>query len=139
MSQSAFIRFVTGSTLSSLTLEELKEQLSQYKLQLARTGEQLGWEYDAAGFPYTMETPPEAEGKWFYLKGTSSRYRNIVLGVGSRIKEDKEQHYVQVVLPDTSSHGDKSKGNELCKYLARQWKAELELFNGRTMFFNPRK
>ncbi|SEF53256.1 DUF1885 family protein [Paenibacillus sp. UNC499MF] len=139
MSQSAFIRFVTGSTMTSPTLDELKGQLEHYREQLSRTGAQLSWEYDSAGFPYTMETKPEGEGKWFYLKGTTPRYRSIVLGVGSETREDTLQHYVQIVLPDTATHGDKSKANELGKYLARQWKAQLDLFNGRTMYFNPRK
>ncbi|WP_019537361.1 DUF1885 family protein [Paenibacillus ginsengihumi] len=139
MAQSAYIKFVEGSALTSLTLDELKEQLLHYQEQLALTGKQLGWDYAEAGFPYTIETKPESEGQWFYLKGTDARYNYIVLGVGSESRGDREVHYVQVVLPDGATHGDKAKGNEFCKYLAKRWKAELHLFNGRTMFFNPRK
>ncbi|MFE5319757.1 DUF1885 family protein [Paenibacillus sp. NPDC056579] len=139
MAQSAYIKFVEGSALSSLSLDELKEQLLHYKEQLQLTGKQLGWDYDDAGFPYTIETKPEAEGKWFYLKGKNSLYKYIVMGPGKDQNGETEQHYVQVVLPDDSTHGDKAKGNEFCKYLAKLWKAELHLFNGRTMYFNPRK
>lgn len=139
MAQSAYIKFVEGSAVSSLSLDELKEQLLHYKEQLNRTGQQLGWDYDDAGFPYTIETKPEAEGKWFYLKGKDPLYKYIVMGAGANQNGDTEQHYVQVVLPDDSTHGDKAKGNEFCKYLAKLWKAELHLFNGRVMYFNPRK
>ncbi|NOU95299.1 DUF1885 family protein [Paenibacillus sp. LMG 31456] len=139
MAQSAYIKFVDGSTIPSLTLDELKDQLLHYKEQLNLTGKQLGWDYDDAGFPYTIETKPEAEGKWFYLKGKDQLYKYIVMGTGNDQDGDKDRYYVQVVLPDDSTHGDKAKGNEFCKYLAKLWKAELHLFNGRIMYFNPRK
>ena len=49
MSQSAFLYFVEGSAVPSLTLEQLKEQLLRYKEQVAKTGQQLDWNYaDAA-------------------------------------------------------------------------------------------
>ena len=139
MSQSAYIQFVEGSSVASLTLDELKNCLLQYKEQLALTGKQLGWEYEDAGFPYTIETKPEGEGKWFYLKGNSLRYKYIVMGVGSKSENETSKHFVQIVLPDDATHGDKAKGNEFGKHLAKQLKAELQLFNGRTMYFNPRK
>jgi hypothetical protein len=139
MAQSAYIKFVEGSTIPSLTLDELKAQLNHYKEQLALTGKQLGWEYDDAGFPYTVETKAESGDQWFYLKGTNPLYKYIVMGTGSNQDGDKDRHFVQIVLPDGSTHGDKAKGNEFCKYLAKLWKAELHLFNGRIMYFNPRK
>lgn len=139
MAQSAYIKFVEGSAVTSVTLDELGNQLKHYRDQLALTGRQLEWEYDHAGFPYTLETKPEAEGKWFYLKGTSPLYKYIVMGVGTEPAAESQRHYVQVVLPDDCTHGDKAKGNEFCKYLAKLWKAELHLFNGRIMYFNPRK
>lgn len=196
MSQSAFIKLVDGSEAASLTLDEVKELFITYQEQTAKTGEQLGWEYAAAAFPYTIETKPEGEGKWFYLKGTSELYRHIVVGVGSEqieadtseakaepkaeskaesddnaepTAEDKAEdaaneaneaneeseeqaeqveqapveqprrHFIQLVLPDGSTHGDKSKGNEFAKHFAKKLKAELQLFNGRTMYYNPRK
>ncbi|PZE22888.1 DUF1885 family protein [Paenibacillus xerothermodurans] len=139
MAQSAYINFVDGSTVPSLTLDDLRNQLLHYKEQLNLTGKQLGWDYEDSGFPYSIETKPEAEGKWFYLKGNNSLYKYIVMGLGSTQDGDKTRHYVQVVLPDDCTHGDKAKGNEFCKYLAKLWKAELHLFNGRVMYFNPRK
>ncbi|MBG9793879.1 hypothetical protein ABD76_15810 [Paenibacillus dendritiformis] len=138
MSQSAFITFVEGSAVPSVTLDELKEQLLSYRHQTSLTGEQLGWEYADAAFPYTIETKPEQEEQWFYLKGTSPQYHYIVFGTGTK-EGAPPRSRVQVVLPEGSTHGDKAKGNELCKYLAKKWKAELTLFNGRIMYFNPRK
>lgn len=139
MSQSAYIKFVEGSAVSSLSLEELKDLLLKYKEQLTLTGRQLDWEYGDKGFPYTIETKPEGEGKWFYLKANNGYYRYIVAGVGSEAPDGKEHCFIQIVLPEGATHGDKSKANEFCKHLARQLKAELHLFNGRVMYFNPRK
>lgn len=182
MSQSAFIKFVEGSETDAMTLDEVKELFNVYQQQTANTGRQLDWEYAEAAFPYTIETKPEGEGKWFYLKGKSDRYRYIVVGVGSEEvpveeepakkprrarkaaeeaeaeaaegAEEQEQaeeeaaddepkmikrHYIQLVLPEGSTHGDKAKGNEFGKHFAKKLKAELHLFNGRVMYYNPRK
>lgn len=139
MSQSAYIMMVEGSSVPSLTLDELKEQLLHYKEQLALTGKQLSWEYEDYAFPYTIETKPDSEGKWFYLKGTTPSYKYIIMGLGSKTEDEQETNYVHVVLPDDCTYGDKSKGNEICKHLARSLKAKLIMFNGRTMYFNPRK
>ena len=57
------------------------------------TAKQLGWEYDEAGFPYTIETKPEGEGKWFYLKGINPLYKYMVIGVGTEQIQEKERHY----------------------------------------------
>jgi len=138
MAQSAYIKFVDGSTLPTLSLEELKQQLLHYKEQLTLTGKQLGWDYDEAGFPYSIESKPGAENQWFYLKGTNPLYKYIIMGTGTE-PDEAARSFVQVVLPDDCTHGDKAKGNEFCKYLAKLWKAELHLFNGRVMYFNPRK
>lgn len=144
VSLSAYIKFVKGSTTDQVTLEEIKEKFQQYTEQTAKTGKQLGWEYADAAFPYTIEEKPEGEGKWFYLKGKDPKlYRYIVIGVGSETievdEETQEQHYIQIVLPDGATHGDKGKANEYCKYFGKEFKAELHLFNGRVMYFNPRK
>lgn len=176
MSQSAFIKLVEGSAAESLTLDEVKELFITYQEQTSKTGSQLDWEYAEAAFPYTIETKPEGEGKWFYLKGTSDLYKHIVVGVGSETieaesdeqseaaakseskseseseseaeaeveaeqapSEPPRRHYIQLVLPDGSTHGDKSKGNEFGKHFASKLKAELQLFNGRVMYYNPRK
>jgi len=140
MAQNAYIKFVEGSAVASLTLDELKEHLQRYREQTIRTGQQLSWGYGEVAFPYTIENHPDADGRWFYLKGTSPLYRAIAFGVDREETEDGQQrHYVQVVLPDNATHGDKAKGNEFCKYLGRHYKAEVHLFNGRIMYFNPRK
>jgi len=139
MAQSAYIKFVTGSSVASMTLDELKEQLNRYQEQTSLTGQQLDWEYKEAAFPYTVVTKPESDNQWFYLKGENPLYKYIVMGVGSDKTNEEERHFIQIVLPDDSTHGDKSKGNEFSKYLAKQLKAELHLFNGRVMYFNPRK
>ena len=52
MSQSAYLYFVEGSAVPSLTLEELEAQLHRYKEQTEKTGRQLGWDYTAAAFPF---------------------------------------------------------------------------------------
>ncbi|MFF2484194.1 DUF1885 family protein [Paenibacillus sp. NPDC058071] len=131
MSQSAFIKLVQGSSRQELSLSELKENLLHYRDQTDLTGRQLDWDYAGAAFPYTIET--KQDDRWFYLKGTHPSYKYIIFGT------TEEGRAVQVVLPDESTHGDKSKANELCKYLAKQWQAELKLFNGRTIYYNPRK
>lgn len=139
MSQSAFIKFVNGSTVSSITLDELREKLLYYKDQVEKTGSQLSWEYGQAAFPYTIEQKSEAVGKWFYLKGTEKLYQYILFGVSVPPEDSEEKGYIQITLPDDSTHGDKAKGNEFCKFLAKTYKAELHLFNGRVIYYNPRK
>ena len=59
MSQSAYLYFVEGSAVPSLTLDELEAELRHYQEQTAKTGEQLGWDYAGAAFPYTIEKKPE--------------------------------------------------------------------------------
>lgn len=131
MSQSAFIKLVQGSVVSELPLEQLKERLLHYRDQTALTGQQLDWDYADAAFPYTIET--KQDDRWFYLKGTNPLYKYILFGHGDNAST------IQVVLPEESTHGDKAKANELCKYLAKQLLASLTLFNGRVIYFNPRK
>jgi len=137
VSQSAYIYFVEGSAVEQLSLDGVKEQLQRYREQTALTGRQLGWDYADAAFPYTIEQ--KADEPWFYLKGKESRYRHIVFGVGETERDGRTVHYVQVVLPDYATYGDKGKANELCKYIAKHLQAELKLFNGRTIYYNPRK
>ncbi|MBC8080851.1 MAG: DUF1885 family protein [Gorillibacterium sp.] len=139
MSQSAYIELVEGSAVSSLTLDELSQLLQDYQQQLAKTGSQLAWNYAEIAFPYTIETKPEADGQWFYLKGKNSLYRSIVMGIRSRMEDGQEFPYIQIVLPDGATHGDKGKANELCKHLGRRLQARLRMFNGRVMYFNTRK
>lgn len=137
MAESAFITLVEGSAKESMNLDELKQELQHYVDATTKTGQQLEWEYADMAFPYTIEQKPEGEGKWFYIKSREPRlYRYIMLGVKQNT-EGKTQ--IQITIPDDAMQGDKSKANELCRYLAKSLKAELTLFNGRIQYFNPRK
>lgn len=131
MSQSAFIKLVQGSTVTELPLEQLKERLLHYREQTALTGKQLDWDYADAAFPYTIES--QEDDRWFYLKGSNPLYKYMIWGHGDSLST------IQVVLPEEATHGDKAKANELCKYLAKQLQAALTMFNGRTIYYNPRK
>ena len=138
MSQSAYIKLVEGSTAQEITLQEIKDAFMQYRSQTALTGDQLGWDYASAAFPYTVESA--GDDRWFYLKGTDGHYKHIIVGPAeTKSVSGGIVNCIQVVLPDESTHGDKAKGNELCKYIAKKLKAELTMFNGRTIYYNPRK
>lgn len=140
MPQSAYIKLVEGSTQETITLDDVKQTLERYIEQTGLTGKQLDWDYAGAAFPYEIEQNPEGNGTWFYLKGKDpSMYNRLIVGVGTEPVDSGERHFIQIVLPDNAGHGDKSKGNEFCKYLAKQFQAELHLFNGRVMYFNQRK
>jgi ADP-heptose:LPS heptosyltransferase len=144
LGNSSYIKLVKQSTVSQVTLQELKEKLERYIAMTSKTGQQLDWDYVGAAFPYTIVEKPDSKDQWFYLKGKDEHlYKYIVLGVGSEIipeeESNEEQYFIQVVLPEGSTHGDKAKANEFCKYLAKEYKAELHLFNGRVMYYYPRK
>lgn len=138
MAQSAYITLVDGSTSEHIALDQVKELLLHYRGQVALTGSQLAWEYENAAFPYTITEKPGEE--WFYLKGTEPQYKYILFGTGtSEADGGMARNHIQVALPDDATHGDKAKANELCKYIAKRLQAELRLFNGRTIYYNPRK
>ncbi|QNK54596.1 DUF1885 family protein [Paenibacillus sp. PAMC21692] len=138
MSQSAYIKLVEGSTAQDITLQDIRDTLAHYVSQTALTGEQLGWDYANAAFPYTEESA--GDDRWFYLKGTARPYKYMILGTSVTTSvAGSDVNCIQVVLPEGSTHGDKAKGNELCKYMAKKLKAELTMFNGRTIYYNPRK
>ncbi|ANE47416.1 hypothetical protein SY83_15320 [Paenibacillus swuensis] len=141
MGQSAFITLADGSAIETITLDEIRSHLLYYREQAALTGQQLGWDYAESAFPYTIESKPEGEGLWFYLKGKTLAYRYILFGIGTELEEgtDVLKSHIQVVLPDDATHGDKAKANELCKFLAKRLSARLTLFNERIMYFNSRK
>lgn len=141
MGKSAYIKLVKDSVVQQITLDDIREKLNHYINMTKKTGEQLSWQYASAAFPYTMIEKAEAKGHWFYLKGTDPKlYKYIIVGVGQEESATGETtHYIQVVLPEDSTHGDKSKANEFCKYLAKEYKGELHLFNERVMYYYPRK
>ncbi len=138
--QSAYIYLVEGSTTDKATLDDVKAKLQHYIEMTKKTGEQLGWNYNDAAFPYNIEEPAEGKDAWILLRGKDPKsYRYIIIGVGKREEAGAEQHYVQISLPETATHGDKNKANEFCRYLAKAYKGELHLFNGRIQYFQPRK
>jgi hypothetical protein len=144
LSLSSYIKLVPASTKQEISIEEVKDLFKYYKEITSKTGSQVNWEYGDVAFPYDLKEKEEGKGKWFYLKSEERGYHSLVIGVGSEEIEDEElkkhtQQYIQVVLPDGSSYGDKGKGNEFCKFLAKKLEAELHLFNGRVMYYYKRK
>ncbi|MFE7064434.1 DUF1885 family protein [Sutcliffiella sp. NPDC057660] len=138
MASSAYINLVPKSSKKTLTIEDVKELLTYYKEITEKTGKQLGWEYSQAAFPYEIKETPEGQGQWFYLKAKEDRYKMILIGVGTQDGEDEPLSYIQVTLHDQSTHGDKGKANELCKFLAKKLEAELKLFTGSIMYYYKR-
>jgi hypothetical protein len=144
LSQSAYIKLVPASTKQEITLDEVKDLFKYYKEITSKTGSQVDWQYGDAAFPYDLKEKEEGKDQWFYLKSEERGYHMLVVGTGSEELEDEEgnrntQQYIQVVLPEGSSYGDKGKGNEFCKFLARKLEGELHLFNGRIMYHYKRK
>jgi hypothetical protein len=144
MSSNAYIKLVPSSVKESVTTDEVIELIKYYKEITGKTGVQVDWEYDAAAFPYEIVEKPEGKGKWFYLKSKENNYNIILLGVDTeKVQEDdgseRDQTYIQITLPETSTFGDKGKANEFCKFLGKKLKGELHLFNGRVMYYYPRK
>lgn len=144
MASHAYIKLVPSSAKENITIDEVKELFHYYKEITSKTGTQVDWKYNEAAFPYEIKEPPEGQGKWFYLHSDQDRYHAILLGVDKEIirhedQPERVQTYIQITLPDASTFGDKGKANEFCKYLAKKLQGELHLFNGRIMYFYPRK
>lgn len=144
MSSHAYIKLVPQSEQESVTTEEVLKLFHYYKEITGKTGTQLNWEYDEMAFPYEIMEKPEGKGQWFYLKSEQHNYNLMMLGVDKETVEnddgtEREQTYIQVTLPETSTFGDKGKANEFCKFLAKHFKGELHLFNGRIMYYYDRK
>lgn len=140
----AYIKLVPSSAKETVTTEDIKDLFLYFKEITAKTGSQVDWNYNEAAFPYEMKEMPDGKGKWFYLKSENDRYNIILLGVDKEtaINEDgseQEQSYIQITLPESSTFGDKGKANEFCRFLAKKLQGELHLFNGRVMYFYPRK
>ncbi|MBO8155401.1 MAG: DUF1885 family protein [Bacillaceae bacterium] len=125
MGRSAFIYPKKGE----INLEKVKELLAYYQEITSKTGEQLSWGYDDRAFPYTIHEKSNKEGTYLLLKGKDENYHSLFIGV----IEEEDESYVQITLPESATHGDKGKGNELAKFLARKIKGKLQLFNGRFM------
>jgi hypothetical protein len=144
MLANAYIKLVPSSAKETISTEEVKELFSYFKDITGKTGQQLDWEFDEAAFPYEIKEKPEGKGKWFYLESINDRYHLILIGVDDETIQDddgteRKQTYIQITLPETATFGDKGKANEYCRFLAKKLQGELHLFNGRIMYFYPRK
>jgi nitrous oxide reductase len=144
MARNAYIKLVPSSVKKDITLDEVKDLLLYYKNLTSKTGDQLDWNYEHEAFPYEIKEKEEANGKWFYLLSDHDRYHAIIIGVDQEtiVHDDGteiEQSYIQITLPESSTFGDKGKANEFCKFLAKKLQGELHLFNGRIMYYYPRK
>ncbi len=135
----AYIKLVSESTTQIITLEEVKQLFDYYKNITSKTGAQLNWEYSDHAFPYDIS---EFKEDYFLLTSQDSRYNTIIVGVGKETDdntEEQQQYFIQVSLPSQSTHGDKGKANEFCKFVAKKLEGELHLFNGRIMYYYKRK
>ncbi|MGD6875602.1 DUF1885 family protein [Bacillus infantis] len=144
MSSSAYIKLVKTSSQETITIQEVKDLLEYYKSITAKTGDQVDWGYSKAAFPYEIKEYTQGDGKRLWLQSLDDRYNTILIGVGTEPIQDSDsteriQSYIQLTLPENAAMGDKSKANEFCKFLAKKLHAELQLFNGRIMYFNGRK
>ena len=137
LSKSAYIKLT-----QTVSLDEVKEKLDHLIDHTSRTGEQLDWDYASAAFPYSVKEKKTSDGNhWLLLKGKESRlYKYLLIGMDPGKEEaTASTPSIQVVVPDGATHGDYAKANEFCRFLAKSFAAELHLFNGRVMYFNPRK
>ncbi|KIY21879.1 DUF1885 family protein [Mesobacillus subterraneus] len=144
MSSNAYIKLVPSSSQQAISTEELKDLFHYYKEITSKTGEQVDWNYGNTAFPYELKEKETGKGTWFYLQSSQDRYNSILIGVDQEIIADedgteREQTYIQITLPPTATAGDKGKANEFSKFIGKKLQGELHLFNGRIMYFYPRK
>lgn len=144
MSSNAYIKLVPSSSQQAISTEELKDLFKYYKEITSKTGDQVDWSYENSAFPYELKEKEDGKGSWFYLQSSQDRYNAILIGVDKETAIDgdgteREQTYIQITLPPTATAGDKGKANEFSKFLGKKLKGELHLFNGRIMYFYPRK
>lgn len=136
MAEHAYIKW-TDDTGQAIQLEEIKKWFLYYRELAAKTGKQLNWTYEEAAFPYSMREQESGGVNWLVLDSDTDRYHSILVRAGQ--EENTGLSYIEVILPPASTHGDKSKANELCKFLAKKLSGELHLFNKRIMHFPKKK
>lgn len=129
MPSDARVRLVEQSTQSSVSLKDIQELFNYYQNITEKTGEQLEWSYANNAFPYTINN---IDNKYFILSSESEQYFKIYIGL-------EGEQTILFRLPSSATHGDKGKAVELSKFFAKKLQAELELFNGRKMYFYKRK
>ncbi|RLQ95905.1 DUF1885 family protein [Falsibacillus albus] len=109
---------------SSTLNKEINDYIAAYK----KTGEQLAWDYARYAFPYEI---CENEGDLIQFSGLHPKYHGFFI-------QYKEKE-ITVELYPTSTYGDKSKANELAKYIALKNNGILIMFNGRQMSYAEKK
>nr|WP_205092478.1 DUF1885 family protein [Thalassobacillus pellis] len=138
MGKSAYIYLLDDSIQQQITLGEVHKLLEYYQEITAKTGSQLDWNYNGHAFPYMISESKHENGSYLTLRGQESDYGYILIGVGSK-NDGKGNDVIQVTLPEASTHGDKNKGVELAKFIAKKLEGQLHLFNGRVMYYYKRK
>ncbi|WP_017727133.1 DUF1885 family protein [Halalkalibacterium ligniniphilum] len=122
-----------------MTVELVKSQLERYQHMTIKTGNQLDWEYKEAAFPYKIVPLEGQENDAFYLKGMNPLYRYIVFAIENEATQNENEEIItsksiiHVYLVDSSTHGDKGKAIEFCKFLGKQFKGAVHLYNGRVL------
>ena len=106
--QHAFITLVPKSNQQSVSIDDIKQLFHYYKTVTSKTGAQINYTYTNTAFPYEILDTSTTTLK---LQSNHDRY---------------------------DSFGDKGKANEFCRFLAKKLEGELQLFNGRTMYFYKR-
>ncbi|AVR33884.1 DUF1885 family protein [Bacillus cereus] len=129
--QHAFITLVPKSNQQSVSIDDIKQLFHYYKTVTSKTGAQINYTYTNTAFPYEILDTSTTTLK---LQSNHDRYDSIYIGVGI----ENEQFFIQVSLPPNATFGDKGKANEFCRFLAKKLEGELQLFNGRTMYFYKR-
>lgn len=138
MSKSAFIKLVEGSKQDDVNLDTVKSIFQDYQEKMRRTGQQLGWDYTGAAFPYMIEEKEEKGSRYLVLKGKEpSQYYYLLIGVGK--ENETGNTYIQVVVPDRATAGDRNKANEYSRFIAKSLQGELHMTNGRILYYYPRK
>ncbi|GAA0325081.1 DUF1885 family protein [Bacillus carboniphilus] len=132
MQEEALIRVHNKSKKSTITYEDVKEILQEYVRRTKKTGEQLNWDYDQHAFPYSIEEIQNEAKQFLQLKSIDPPlYHSFYLD----IPEEMDDTILRITLSSQSTHADKGKANELCRFISKNWGAELRLFNKRVMQF----
>lgn len=144
MATKASIKLISNSTETVITKAELIELFHYYKEITSKTGSQIDWKYDQAAFPYEINEDQDQQNNSFTLYSKIDRYHMIQIGIEQEITTDingnlEKQTYIQIILPSSSTYGDKGKANEFCKFIAKKLHGDLQLFNGRMMYFSRQK
>ncbi|RKQ83655.1 DUF1885 family protein [Brockia lithotrophica] len=129
MRRSTFVVWPKGEG-EGISLEALRAALEEYRGRLEKTGEQLDAPYASWAFPYEIEERERHGIRYLYLRGkgvTPQEYTGLLLTAGSA----DGQNVVQITVVRGATDGDFAKANELARYLARRWKAEIVLFTGK--------